>query len=187
MAETTFAAQPRITGALRNAPKGTAAPTDATAALDPAFIDCGWIGEDGFTESTTRDSEKKRKLGGGIARVLQTEFGSTITFTFLETMNLNVLKRVYGEANVTSDGDGNVTVKRNAAPLPRESWVIDLQDGTALDRSYIPDGQITEIGDVQRVHSDLVMYEVTIDCFEDDEGNTIIGHLYSDVFVEDEG
>lgn len=185
MAETTFASMPRTTGALRNAPKGTAGPTNATVALNPLFVDHGYIGEDGFTESTTRDTDKKRALGGSVVRVLQTEFGTTVQFVFLESMNLNVLKRVYGEENVTTDGDGNVVVKRNKKPLPREAWVIDLQDGTALDRSYIPDGQIIEIGDITKVHSDLVSYEVTIECYEDEDGTTLTSFLYSDMF-EDE-
>lgn len=178
----TFAAMPRVTGALRNAPLGTTGPTDASEELDAAWQDTGYIGEDGFTESTTRDSEQKRALGGSLVRVLQTSFGTTVSFTFLESMNLTVLKRVYGEDNVSVTTEGHVTVKRNKKPLPREAWVIDLEDGDSLDRSYIPDGQISEVGDVVRVHSDLVQYEVTIECFEDEEGTTLTGFLYGDHF-----
>ncbi|GAA4758763.1 hypothetical protein [Gordonia alkaliphila] len=183
MAQKTFAAMPRVTGALRRAPLGTERPTDASAALDAAYVDLGFIGEDGFTEATTRDSDPKRALGGSIVRVLQTEFGTTVSFIFLESLNLEVLKAVYGDDNVIVDGaTGNVTVKRNKKPLPESQWVIDLEDGDALDRSDIGRGQITEIGDVQRVHSDLVAYEVTITCYEDENGDTLVGHLFADHF-----
>lgn len=184
MADRTFAAMPAATGALRNAPLGTPGPTKADSALDAAWLDLGFIGEDGFTESNSRTTDKKRALGGSTVRVLQTEYGVTVQFTFLDSMDLNVLKRVYGADNVSVDGDGNVTVKRNKKPLPHESWVIDLFDGDKIDRSYIPDGQITEVGDVVKVHSDVVMFTVTIEAFENEDGDNIIGYLYSEEFAD---
>lgn len=175
---TTFAAQPAVTGALRNAPEGTEGPTDATTALPAAWIDQGYIGEDGFTEANERSTDKKRALGGSVVRVLQTEYGSTVAFTFMESLKLTVLKRVYGEDNVSVETDGTIKVRRNKKPLPVESWVIDLVDGDVIDRTYIPRGQIIEVGEVVKTHGDLAVFTVTIEAFENAEGDNIIGFIY---------
>ena len=176
-ASNVFAAQPRATGVLRAAPKGSTAPTNASTALAAAFVDLGYIGEDGITESMTRDTDKKRALGGSVVKVLQTEYGNTFTFVFMEHLNAEVLKRIYGPDNVEIDG-ANITVKKNKKVLPREAYVIDVEDGDNLDRTYIADGQIIEVGDIVRVHSDTIAYEVTIEGYEDTDGDTSKGFLY---------
>ncbi len=169
-ASNVFAAQPKVTGALRNAPLGSAAPTNATTALTSAWIDLGYIGEDGFTESISRDTDKKKAFGGATVKVLQTDFANTFQFAFMESINADVLKRVFGAGNVTVSG-ANITVAKNKLTLPHESWVIDTQDGDNLLRTYIPDGQISEVDDITRVHTDTIMYTVTIEAFEDAAGN----------------
>src|SRR5690606_15237495 len=113
-----FAALPDVAGALRRAPLGTDGPTSATGVLDPGFVALGYIGADGFTESNTRDTTKKKAFGGATVKILQTDYASTITFTFLESLNAEVLKAVFGEDNVTvtpaTDTEGTqVTVDKN--------------------------------------------------------------------------
>ncbi|MGC4964242.1 hypothetical protein [Gordonia sp. DT101] len=179
MSQTTFAAQPRVGGALRNAPVGTTAPTDASTALDAAFKDLGYISEDGFTEAIERSADKKRALGGSVIRTVQTEYGATVSFVFMESLKLDVLKRVYGESNVTVEAaTGEITVRKNKKPLPIESWVIDLEDGDVLDRSYIARGQITEIGETVKTHGDLAVFEVTLEALEDEDGDCIKQFIY---------
>lgn len=173
-----YAAMPKASGALAYAPLGSDLPTDATTALDAAFVDGGYIGEDGFTESIQRDTTKKKAFGGSTVKVLQTDFTATVTFRFLESLNADVLKAVWGDDNVTVDA-GKITVKKNKATLPHMSWVIDTIDGDASLRSVIPNGQIISTGDVQIVHTDTIEYEVTIECFEDEDGNNIL--TYTDV------
>lgn len=166
-----FAAMPDVAGALRRAPLGTDGPVSATDALDNAFVDLGYIGEDGFTESNSRDTTKKKAFGGSTVKILQTDYSSTITFTFLESLNADVLRAVFGDDNVTvtpaTETTGTqVIVDKNKATLPHASWVIDTIDGDARYRSYVPDGQITSIGDITVVHTDTIAYQVTIECFE---------------------
>lgn len=181
-ASNVFAAQPKATGALRVAPLGTTAPTNASAALNAAFIDLGYIGEDGFTESTARDTEKKKAFGGATVKILQTDYTNTFQFAFMESINANVLKRVFGADNVTVAG-ANITVKKNKKVLDRESWVIDTEDGDNLLRTYIPDGQITEVDDVVKVHGDTISYTVTIEAFEDASGNNSYDFIYVDALA----
>lgn len=168
-----FAAMPAVTGAVRRGPLGTAAPTNATTALNAAYVDLGYIGEDGFTESNARSTDKKKAFGGTVVKVIQTDYSATVKFIFMESINADVLRAVYGEDNVTVSGD-NITVNKNKKVLPHASWVLDVLDGAGSIRTYIPDGQITEVGDIKKVHSDTIAYEVTIECFEDANGNNIV-------------
>lgn len=180
-----YAAEPTAEGSIYAAQVGTAGPSlpDPFAALDVAYVNLGDVGEDGFTESSERKIDKKRNFGGKVVKVLQTEVGKSVQLVFLESLNAEVLKAINGPANVTivaatADHGEIVEVKKNSKRLPHLSWVIDtidtsLGDGdtvTAKYRSYIPDGQITEIDDVKIVHSDTIEYKVTIECFQDENG-----------------
>ena len=159
-----FASMPSATGALLRAPLGTAVPTTAAGAPAAAFIDLGYIGEDGFTQSESRDTDKKKAFGGDTVKVLQTDYTVTVQFAFLESTNANVLKAVYGEDNVSVVG-GEIVVKKNKKQSPHATWLIDVVDGDSLIRTVIPDGQITEVDDITKVHTDTIMYTVTMECF----------------------
>lgn len=175
-----YAAEPTTEGCIFVAPLGSAGPAmpDPFDALDVAFVDLGDVGEDGFTETPERNIEKKRAFGGKVVKVLQTEFSQMYKVVLLETLNAEVLKAIYGEANVTvsaatSEHGEIVEVKKNKQHLPHLSWVIDTVD-TALGakyRTYIPDGQIYDTGEVKLVSTDTIEYTISIEAFEDENGD----------------
>lgn len=180
--ENVFAAMPRATGALLRGKKGggtlpTSAKDDITGPAYQWLIDQGYIGEDGFTQSESRDTDKKKAFGGKVVKVLQTDYSLTIQFAFLESINAEVLKSIYGEENVEVRPDGEIVVHKNSKQSPHASWVIDVYDGDALNRSTIADGQITEIDDIVKVHSDTIMYTVTMECFEDENGDNMVEYF----------
>lgn len=164
-----YAAMPKVTGALYYAPVGSTLPTDATTELDEAFVECGFIGEEGFTEDNTRDTTKKKSFGGATVKTLQTDHGVTVAFTFLESLNADVLKAVYGEENVSGDLDTGIEVRKNKKQLEHLAWVIDTEDGDIARRWVIADGQITETGSVNIVHSDTIEYPVTVEAYESED------------------
>lgn len=179
-----YAAEPLATGTCFVAPLGTAALTktdfEDTDPLPAAWVDLGQIGEDGYTETKDVNLEDKRNFGGRVVKVLQTEVTYTYKFVFLESINADVLKAVYGADNVTvtaatATEGALVEVQKTSQKLPHQMWCIDTWDSDlgARYRSFIPDGQIVEIGDVTLVHSDTVSYEVTLRAFEDDAGVAI--------------
>jgi len=172
-----FAAQPKATGALRRAVLGTAVPTSAWTTPNVLFVDQGYIGEDGFEQAEDRSTEKKKAFGGSVVKVLQTDYSVTVQFTFLESLNLNVLKSIYGEANVTVSGDGEIKVRKNKLQSPHAAWLIDVFDGDALNRTTIADGQITNVENIKKVHSDTVSYTVTLECFEDANGDNLVEYI----------
>lgn len=165
--------KPQIGGAIYSAPLGTALPTDAITDLDTSFKNLGYISEDGLINSNTRETEVIKAWGGDTVLVTQTSKDDTFQYTLIETLNIDVLKEVYGEGNVTGDLDTGITIKSNAIPLEGHSIVIDMiLKGDVLKRIVIPNGTVSEIGDIQYVDNDATGYETTLTCAADEEGNT---------------
>ncbi|MCG7268271.1 hypothetical protein [Corynebacterium sp. ACRQJ] len=146
---------------------------DASTDLEAAgFVPAGFIGEDGVTEANERDTDKIKAWGGDTVRVIQNDHTVTYSFTFLELGNAEVLKLIYGDENVEVSGD-QILVKKNSDILPHKTWVIEVFDRGAdrKIRLVVPDGQITETGDRNFTHSDVISMEVTIEAFVDADGN----------------
>ncbi|MBO0747282.1 MAG: hypothetical protein J2O47_02960 [Acidimicrobiaceae bacterium] len=166
------AGKPLSTGGVCIGPLGTALPADATTALDEALVSAGYIGEDGVTEAADRSTDKIRAWGGDTVKIVQTEFSTTYTFTFIETLNSTVLETVYGDDNVTttaptsSKGTLHV-VKVNADILPHKVFVFEVKDGDAKIRIVVADGQVTEVGEITYSDSEVIGYEVTVEAFRD--------------------
>lgn len=164
------AGKPLAAGGVWIAPLGTALPTDETTALNAAFKSAGYIGEDGLTETTERSTEKIRAWGGDTVKVVQTDFGVTYSFTFIEAVNGDVLQAVYGTTNVTTTAATAVSgtkhaVKITSEQLPHQEFVFEVKDGEARIRICIPDGQITEVGEITYADGEVVGYEVTVEAF----------------------
>lgn len=161
-----------VGGGVWRAPRGSVLPTDATTLPGAPFAGAGYIGEDGLTETQDRSTEKIRAWGGDTVKVVQTEFGLTFEFTFIESIKGEVLEAVYGKDNVTSvvasASKGNThAVKVTSDQLPHEAYIFDVKDGDAHIRIVVPDGQITEVGEVTYSDGEVVGYQVTIEAFRD--------------------
>lgn len=166
------AGKPLATGGVLIGEKGSTLPTDAATPLDAAFLAAGYIGEDGLTEATDRSTEKVKAWGGDIVKVLQTDFSVTYSFTFLESLNGDVLKAVYGDQNVTTtppttEAGTLHAVKVNSDVLPHKAFVFEVKDGDARIRIVVPDGQVTEVSEVTYSDSEVVGYTVTVEAFRD--------------------
>lgn len=283
LASNVVSGSPLATGGVLIGALTATAPTSAKGALT-GYTAAGYIGEDGVTETNERSTEKVRAWGGDTVKVVQTEHGVSYSFTFLETLNSDVLKAVYGDANITTTaavaalaapvvtlgatattggtfaagtyfwkvtatdangetiGSNEVTatlaangtqvlnwgaitgatgykvyrgttaggqdklittlgtvttytdtgtagtaasvpstnttgagtrhkVSMNSTTLPHRSYVFEVKDGNAKVRIYVPDGQITEVGDVTYSDAEVVGYEVTVETFADSAGN----------------
>lgn len=160
-----------VSGGVSSAPIGTVLPTDATAALDAEFTNYGFISEDGLTETNEKSSDKIKAWGGRIVKNLQTDSSASFSFSFIESSNADVLKAICGEDNVTvtgSDGNQQITAKFDLEQLPSRVWNFDVRDGDNRVRVSVPNGQITELGDVTYGDEDVIAYEVTVDALWDD-------------------
>lgn len=171
MANSTLVGAPlSATGGVLVGTEGAALPTSASTALT-GFTPLGLIGEDGLSETADRSTEQVRAWGGSLARTLQTEFGLSYTFQFIETTP-DVLRAIHGVDNVTAGTTPEeLAIKINKEQLPQLPYVFEVKDGDNRIRIVIPNGQITNVGDITYSHNDIIRYEVTITCYADDAGN----------------
>lgn len=151
-----------VTGAVYVAPTGTAAPTTAVSALNAAFKDLGYMSEDGITEARERSSETLRAWqNAATLRVIQTEAGITFNFTMVETKKETV-ELFYGSS--VTDATGLITIDP-ASTGGRKSFVLDVIDGADIERTYIAEGEVTEVGDKVYAGTEVIGYEVTITAY----------------------
>ena len=172
----------KVTGAIKHAPKGTAIPslasiTKAAVTLNEAFVGDEYVSEDGLTLTPSMSTADIKEWGGATVRKVLESFDGTISWTMIST-NKEALSIAFGEANVTSvtasTAHGAQVQAALGAYLPDEqAWVFLMKDGDARIVIAVPDGQITEVGEVNFRSSEAVGWAVTLSCYPDSNGNCI--------------
>lgn len=151
-----------VTGAVYVAPTGTTGPTTSSSALDAAFVDLGYVSADGITENIDRTTNQIRAWqNGSLVREVTSEGTYSVDMTFIET-NEAVLELYYGTANSSGQFDIDPTSTGG-----RQSFVIDVVDGSSVERIYIPAGEITSVGTRTLASGEAVGYQVTITAYAD--------------------
>lgn len=140
---------------------GTTLPTTATEALNVAFADLGYISDDGLAEKIGRSTNPIKNWKGDTVRTVQTEHNVSYTFTMIETTD-DTEAAYYG-----SDPSAGIS----AVQGQRGEWVFDVFDGDVSIRIVVPDGQVTETGDVAYKNDQAIAYQVTVECYPDGSGN----------------
>ncbi len=163
--------KPKVGGAIHWAPLGSTLPTSAVASLDTAFVELGYVSEDGLTNNNSPESDTVKAWGGDTVLNLQTDRPDTFALTLLESLNTDVLKIIYGSSNVTVDGNGNITVKATADEMTSGAWVFDMiLKGGRAKRIVVPNGTISELGEIVYKDDEAVGYNITITDVPDTNG-----------------
>lgn len=174
------AGKPAVGGAAYVAPLGTTLPNDATTALGGAFTGLGYISEDGLVNSNSPETEQIKAWGGDIVLTTLTEKQDTFKFTLIEALNPDVLKFVYGSANVSGALATGITVTANSKDAGAHIMAFDMiMRNGALQRIVLPNAEITEVGDISYTDNGATGYEITVNALPDSSGNTHYTYIKS--------
>ena len=166
--------KPKVGGAIHVAPAGTTLPTDAVTALGAAFVNLGYVSEEGLTNSNSAAMETIHAWGKDIIFSKDGD-DETYSWTLLEVLDENVQKFIRGSDNVTvTEGAMSIQVKRASerAQLEEHVIVVEMILHKRAVRHVIPRGVITEVGEVNYTDDDAVGYQVTVTALPDASGNS---------------
>lgn len=156
-----------VTGAVYVAPTSTTGPSFSDDALDAGFVDLGYVSDDGIAETIDKSTTQIRSWqDGSLVREIVSEGTYMVELTFIET-NEDVLALYYGSTLT----DGELTGDPRATG-GRKSFVIDVIDGTKIERTYIPAGEITSVGERTLASGEAIGYEVTVTAYADADSTT---------------
>lgn len=152
------------TGKVYGGVAGTALPVTPVAALAAGFLDLGYVSDGGVTQSINQGTNEIKAWGGDTVRKVQTDHTVEYKLTLIET-NVNSVAAYYKTANLTTN-----VVQIKADMNQRQSWVVDVVDGTNLIRLVIPDGEVTAHDDVVFKTGEAIGYGLTITAYPDASG-----------------
>ena len=166
--------KPKITGSVYVAPLTATVPTDATTALTSDFTCLGYVAEDGLTNSNEMDVSEIKAWGGAIVYRSLNGLDDTFSLKLLESKNVDVLKAVYGDSNVTQDDQTQAIHVEVKAEDPQEKiWVFELSlRGGVKKRIVISDGAVTSREEITYNDADAIAYGITVSAYPDGDGKT---------------
>ena len=174
------AAKPAVGGAVSVAATTATLPTSTGTTLGSGWTGLGYISEDGLTNNNTPESETIKAWGGDIVLTPVSGKEDTFTFTLIEAINVDVLKVIYGSSNVSGTLGSGITVNAKADEMDAHAWCIDMVlRNNVAKRIVIPNGVISEVGEIAYTDGDAVGYEVTVTAFPNSSGVTHYEYMKS--------
>lgn len=161
------------------APEGSTAPTNASTALDAAFLSPGVCSSDGFTLTPSTSSSDVPGFGVlSPVRTITTSEKTTGKVVMLQSnpVSLAVYHRMpvsgTGAPTVTTT-TGEIATTDGVARTQRYSFVQTAQDGLNLIRTYCPSVEVTARDAFQIGASKEVSYGVELTCYPDATGLSV--------------
>lgn len=172
----------KTTGAIKHAPLGTTLPSlsdisTSGVTLNQAFTGDEYVSEDGLTLSPSMSTTDIKDWSNSIVRKVLESFDGTLSWTMIST-NEGALGVAFGADHITTNAAAQTHGKQMkvelGAHLPEaQSWVFLMKDGDARIIVLVPNGQVTEVGEVTFSASAAIGWNVTLSCYPDSDGESI--------------
>lgn len=132
--------KPKVSGAIFRAPLGTTLPTNATTALDSAFVELGYASSDGWVRQINKAYETITAWGGDEVAKSRTEHSVGFSTSLIEDLNGDAQTAKWGEAAVTltpatSTTGKLITIEYEGTDTGASVWVFDMYDQGKLHRT----------------------------------------------------
>lgn len=155
---------------------------DALAAIS-GFTPTGYLGEDGIALSTSLSTTDFKEMNRGTVRKGLDDFTGTVTYTELQLVDEDVLKRKFGADNVavtnaTADHGKQMHVKIGTSLPPEQAFAWKLKDGDMRAIVLVPKGQVTNGLDVTFAANAMATISTEVTAYDDGTGKSI--HIYFD-------
>lgn len=170
------------TGAIKHAPIGTTLPilsdiSKTGVTLAAAFEGNEYVSEDGLTLAPAMSTTDIKDWSGSTVRKVLESFDGTLSWTMIST-NEGALGISFGEDHITTSAasatHGEQVRAELGAHLPEaQSWAFLMKDGDARIVIVVPNGQVTEVGEVTFASNAAVGWKVTLSCYPDSSGECI--------------
>ena len=161
-------------GAVFVAPKGTTMPVGLVAPA-AAFVEVGWISEDGVNIAKEVESSTfPAWQGAKVVKRKPTSSSDSFTFTALEENPAVMQLFLPGATAVTATGTTTITPAAGLV-ANEHAFVIDFREGTDHKRYNVTLGAVSEYGEVPHQNGELTAYQFTVEILE----YTIVTNLAS--------
>jgi hypothetical protein len=163
-------------------PVGTMMPTsnipgDPGTALDPAFLDPGWITEDGLSRAVDLNTNEVNAYGSAVpVRIIKTTRTTTFTIGFLESNPVSLA--LYHELPLDApelipDTDGFMEFTEGQARTQLYAGVFDIVDGKNAIRALVPTFEVTGQEDFSAQPGNPITYGCTLTAYPGSTGVAI--------------
>lgn len=169
------AAKPKVGGGMYWAVEGTALPTDATTALDPAFVCLGPISDAGVQPSRETNIEKVKEWDGSTLAALLTDESRTFEVLLYGVHDSDVVKFLHREENVTvtppASGVGTTLAIVDKGGKPEKGvLVLEMIYQGVKQRKVVPVADPTVTGEEPYAATGLRGYTVQVEALKDASG-----------------
>lgn len=155
-------------GSVNFAPVGTAGPTDLVTALNVAFVDAGYLTEEGVTFDPSVDiTEIPAWQSQYAVRRFVASRSFDITFTMLQMSKANFIFAMGGGDIATATGVHTYTPP-TASDVDERALVVAWQDGSKNYRFHTPRGMVSDLATIQLQRTDASGLDVTFSVLASD-------------------
>lgn len=147
---------------------------DVTASTDftgAGWTDLGYGSTDGASIEQSADSSD-RKVWGATLGSTYSNFKDVLTVHMASFLSTDLLKIVWGAANVTTDTQGVSTVKVKSRQGSKGTFVLSTKTDTGKPMLFVYRGQTDPNVSYDLTEDDIISYDLKITGIASDDGTT---------------